>query len=74
MNHYLHGILRPREHVLRFAYVSNRGASFPVWAWTRYLAASRCFLAWAEQRGIRLIHIQLDKPTQNSFIKSFELV
>jgi len=32
---------------------------------------SRCFVAWAEQRGITLIHIQPGKPVQNSFIESF---
>lgn len=32
---------------------------------------SRCFVAWAEERGIRLIYIQPGKPVQNSFIESF---
>jgi putative transposase len=32
---------------------------------------SRCFIAWAEQRGIRLTYIQPGKPVQNSFIESF---
>jgi len=32
---------------------------------------SRCFVAWAEQRGIPLIYIQPGKPVQNSFIESF---
>lgn len=32
---------------------------------------SRCFIAWAEQRGIRLTYIQPGKPIQNSFIESF---
>ncbi len=32
---------------------------------------SRCFVAWAEARGIRLIYIQPGKPVQNSFIESF---
>ena len=32
---------------------------------------SRCFLAWAEQRGIPLTYIQPGKPVQNSFIESF---
>ena len=32
---------------------------------------SRCFVAWAEQRGITLIHIQPGKLVQNSFIESF---
>lgn len=32
---------------------------------------SRCFVAWAEGRKIRLLYIQPGKPTQNSFIESF---
>lgn len=32
---------------------------------------SRCFVAWAEGRKIRLIYIQPGKPVQNSFIESF---
>ena len=32
---------------------------------------SRCFVAWAEDRKIRLIYIQPGKPAQNSFIESF---
>lgn len=32
---------------------------------------SRCFVAWAEQRGIPLIYIQPGKPVQNSYIESF---
>lgn len=32
---------------------------------------SRHFLAWAKLRNIRLVHIQPGKPTQNSFVESF---
>lgn len=32
---------------------------------------SRCFIAWAEQRGIALTYIQPGKPVQNCFIESF---
>jgi putative transposase len=32
---------------------------------------SRCFVAWADQRGIPLTYIQPGKPVQNSFIESF---
>ena len=32
---------------------------------------SRCFVAWAEGRKIRLTYIQPGKPAQNSFIESF---
>jgi putative transposase len=32
---------------------------------------SRCFVAWAEQRGIPLLYIQPGKPVQNSYIESF---
>ena len=31
----------------------------------------RCFVAWAEERGIPLIYIQPGKPVQNSYIESF---
>jgi putative transposase len=32
---------------------------------------SRCFVAWAEQRGVPLTYIQPGKPVQNSYIESF---
>jgi len=32
---------------------------------------SRCFIGWAEQRGVPLIYIQPGKPVQNSYIESF---
>ena len=32
---------------------------------------SRCFVAWAEGRKIRLTYIQPGKPAQNGFIESF---
>jgi putative transposase len=32
---------------------------------------SRCFISWAEQRGVPLIYIQPGKPVQNSYIESF---
>ena len=32
---------------------------------------SRCFVAWAKQRRIPVTYIQPGKPTQNSFIESF---
>jgi len=30
---------------------------------------SRCFIAWAEQRGVPLIYIQPGKPVQNSYVE-----
>lgn len=32
---------------------------------------SRCFVAWAAERGVPLTYIQPGKPVQNSFIESF---
>jgi len=32
---------------------------------------SRHFLAWAEERGITLVHIQPGKPMQNGYVESF---
>jgi len=32
---------------------------------------SRCFLSWCEERKIQLIHIQPDRPMQNSHVESF---
>jgi putative transposase len=51
--------------------IAERGRRESIRADNRPEFTSRRFVAWAEQRGITLTHIQPGKPVQNSFIESF---
>lgn len=53
------------------AVIAERGAPDSIRIDNGSEFTSRYFVAWAAERGIRLIYIQPGKPVQNSFIESF---
>jgi putative transposase len=61
----------PRVTRVLDAVIDERGAPESIRIDNGPEFTSRCFVAWAEGRKIRLIYIQPGKPMQNSFIESF---
>lgn len=61
----------PRVTRVLDAVINKRGAPDSIRIDNGPEFTSRCFVAWAEQRGIKLVYIQPGKPVQNSFIESF---